>query len=53
MVGVLALLAIAGYFADRCYAARYGELAIATLEDVLVSGWRAELVALPRRASSR
>ncbi|MDB4977594.1 MAG: serine/threonine protein kinase [Myxococcaceae bacterium] len=34
-VGLLGLLGMAGYFADRRYAARYGELAIETLQEVL------------------
>jgi len=34
-VEVLSLLAIAGYFSDRRYAERYGEMAISTLQDVL------------------
>lgn len=36
--GVLGLLAYAGYFADRAYARRYGDLAIAALWDVLGLG---------------
>ncbi|MDB4986437.1 MAG: diguanylate cyclase, partial [Myxococcaceae bacterium] len=34
-VGVLGLLAIAGYFADRKYAARYGDLAVTAYRQVL------------------
>lgn len=35
VVGVLGLLGIAGFHADRSYARKYGELAISTLEGVL------------------
>ncbi|MDB4991086.1 MAG: multi-sensor signal transduction multi-kinase, partial [Myxococcaceae bacterium] len=35
VVAVLGLLSIAGYFADRSYGVRYGDLAIATLQRVL------------------
>lgn len=38
VVGVLCLLAISGYFADRVYADRYAELAMATSHDVLRLG---------------
>ena len=34
-LGVLSLLAISGYFADRRYAALYGDHALAALSDVL------------------
>ncbi|HEX5658920.1 MAG TPA: AAA family ATPase, partial [Polyangiales bacterium] len=35
VAGLLGLLGIAGYFADRRYAVQYGDVAIATLQDVL------------------
>jgi tetratricopeptide (TPR) repeat protein len=35
LAGVLALLGIASYFADRRYGVQYGDVAIATLQDVL------------------
>ena len=35
VVGVLGLLGIAGFYADRSYARRFGDLAIETMQDVL------------------
>ncbi|HEX6241851.1 MAG TPA: AAA family ATPase, partial [Polyangiales bacterium] len=39
LAGPLAMLAVAGYFADRRYALRYGAEAAATLERVLKLSW--------------